>query len=180
MRDADDGEFVAFVAAHEAEVARYLRRMVADRETARDLLQETLLAAFRAWPPAAATNLRGWLYRIATNQALAHFRRQRLIAWVSLTRLLAAGREPARSGDDERVEAELAIAAALAQLAPAERACLLLDAAGFASAEIAGHLGCSVSAARTRLCRAREAFRRHYRQHDRTEPEMKETGHAMP
>ncbi len=170
---------MALVAAHEAEVARYLRRMVADRETARDLLQETLFAAFRAWPPASAANLRGWLFRIATNQALAHFRRQRLIAWVPLSGLLGGRWELVRAGEDERVETEIAVADALAQLAPAERACLLLDAAGFASAEIAGQLGCSLAAARTRLFRAREAFRRHYRQYDRTETEIKETGHAL-
>ncbi len=134
--------FTALVAAHEAEIARYLRRLVGDRELARDLLQDTLLAAHRAWPPAASTNLRGWLYRIATNRALAHFRRQRLIAWVPLAELVTAGREPSVAGPGEQVETQMAIAAVLDQLAPRDRACLLLDAVGFADAQIAAQLGC--------------------------------------
>ncbi len=114
----------------------------------------------------AGFDLRGWLYRIATNQALAHHRRKRLIAWIPLSRLSAAGREPSVAGHGDRVEAELAIAAALARLAPHERACLLLDAVGFSNDQIAAQFGCSPAAARTRLSRALEAFRRRYHQDD--------------
>jgi len=68
------------MAAHEPVIARYLRHLVGDAEVARDLTQETFLAAYRAWATAVPANPGGWLYRVATNQALAHFRRRRLIA----------------------------------------------------------------------------------------------------
>lgn len=179
-READRARFAALAGTHEAELGRYLQRMVGDRELARDLVQETLLSALRAWPPAADTNLRAWLYRIATNHALSHLRRRRLIAWVPLSRLLGTGREPGRASHSERVETGQAIAAALAQLAPADRACLLLDAAGFTSAELAEHLGCALGAARTRLCRARAAFRRQYQRHDHDVSAATEGDHAVP
>ena len=164
MQEEQRAAFTALVARHEAELARYLRRMVGDRELARDLLQETLLAAFRAWPPRSAVNLRGWLFRIATNEALAHFHRRKLKAWIPFSRLPPVGREPSSRGHSDQVDTQVAVAATLEQLAPRDRACLLLDASGFSGEEIAAQLGCSPAAARTRLFRAREAFRQHYRQ----------------
>ena len=154
--------FAAVVATHEAPISRYLSRLVGDPELARDLTQETFLSAYRALPRLEPANVGGWLYRIATNHALSHFRRQRLVRWVPLARLLQSGREPSAPGHDEGVVAGDAIAGALPRLAPQDRACLLLSAAGFSNEQIAGQLGCSVGAAPTRLSRAREAFRRLY------------------
>ncbi len=161
-RAATREAFARIVAAYEAPISRYLSRLVGDLELARDLTQDTFLAAYRALPRTEVTDMGGWLYRIATNQALAHFRRQRLVSWVPLSRLLGKGRDPAVAGHGERVAMEASVAAALARLDPRDRACLLLAAAGFSGEEIAGQLGCSVGAARTRLSRARATFRRLY------------------
>ncbi|HET7037732.1 MAG TPA: sigma factor-like helix-turn-helix DNA-binding protein, partial [Thermomicrobiaceae bacterium] len=105
-------------------------------------------------------------YRIATNHALAHFRRKKLIRWVPLGKLLGTGNDPRSDDHGEWVATSTAIEAALARLEPRERACLLLKAAGFSSQEIGQQLGCSEGAARTRLSRARESFRRIYHQRD--------------
>ena len=51
--------------------------MVRDDEVAQDLLQETLLRAYRALARLGhGANERAWLYRIATNAALNHLRSQ--------------------------------------------------------------------------------------------------------
>ncbi len=69
--------FESILAAHGAELFRYLRRLSPSAEDAADLHQETFLRAFRAYPrlePGA--NVRAWLYRIAGNLARdAHRRR---------------------------------------------------------------------------------------------------------
>lgn len=154
--------FESIVASYEAPIARYLYGMVGDLELARDLTQDTFLSAYRALPSTEITNLSGWLYRIATNHALSHYRRKKLVGWVSLSRLAASGHDPGTSGHGEWVVTSQAVEATLAQLDPKDRACLLLKAAGFSSEEIAEQLGCSAGAARTRLSRAREAFRQIY------------------
>lgn len=159
--------FTALVAAYEAPLGRYLTRLVGDHELARDLLQDTLLSAYRSLADTQPTQPKAWLYRIATNHALAHFRRRRLIVWIPLSRLPFGARAPSVAGHADRVAAETAIGEALDRLDPRERACLLLDAAGFSGNELAEQLGCSVAAARMRLSRARAAFREHYRQEGR-------------
>ncbi|HLI50710.1 MAG TPA: RNA polymerase sigma factor, partial [Thermomicrobiaceae bacterium] len=168
-------QFESIVAAYEAPISRYLYNMVGDLELARDLAQETFLSAYRAYETTEITNLSGWLYRIATNHALSHFRRKRLVHWVSLSRLLDRGLDPGIEGHSERVVMSHAVEAALAELDPRDRACLLLKAAGFSSAEIAEQLDCSPGAARTRLFRAREAFRQIYHRDDPDFEESPET-----
>lgn len=155
-------DFDAVVLTYEAPISRYLYGMVGDQELARDLAQETFISAYRALPGTEITNLSGWLYRIATNHAMSHFRRKKLISWMPLGHLIDVGREPSSSGHGEWVATSESIDAALSQLDPKDRGCLLLKASGFSSLEIAEQLGCSEGAARTRLSRAREAFRRIY------------------
>jgi RNA polymerase sigma-70 factor, ECF subfamily len=70
--------FEAVVAAHHAEIRRYLLRVTTRASDADDLSQETFLRAFRAHralPPGA--NVRAWLFAIATNLGRNHFRAQR-------------------------------------------------------------------------------------------------------
>ena len=61
--------FQSLVDAHSRDVLRLLVRLVGLND-AEDCLQETLLAALRAYPSLAhGTNLRGWLMTIARNKA---------------------------------------------------------------------------------------------------------------
>ncbi len=77
--------FQAVVDAHAASVARFLRGMVGP-QAAEDTLQETFLAALRAYPSFDGANPRAWLLTIARNKAIDHHR--------------AAGRRPVPKGDD--------------------------------------------------------------------------------
>lgn len=100
---AGDAEaFRHLVNVYEPPLGRYLQRMLNDQESARDLLQETLLAVYRALPhwqppsfPRSTTTqepgaerqylmqhpLAPWLYRIATNLALNYLKRQSTLAY---------------------------------------------------------------------------------------------------
>ena len=175
-RAARDARFAEVVRTYEAPLSRYLVRMVGDVELARDLAQETFLSAYSAWPDPEPTHLSAWLYRIATNHALSHLRRRKVIRWVPFSQLAARGARAERdAGDgsldhlfpseaspsDGIVEAD-AIETILDGMDARDRATLLLHAAGFSGAEIGEQLHGSPASARTRLSRARAHFREQY------------------
>lgn len=56
----------------------HIRRLVVSHHDAEDVLQETLLRAYRSLPSLRdAATLGPWLYRIATNEALRHIEQNR-------------------------------------------------------------------------------------------------------
>src|SRR3972149_3063664 len=71
--------FSELLESHEREFYRCAYRMTGNPEDASDLLQDTFLRAFKAFPrlPQDA-NHRAWLYRIAHRQALNLFRSRRV------------------------------------------------------------------------------------------------------
>lgn len=170
-----EARFAEVVRTFEAPLSRYLVRMVGDAELARDLAQDTFLSAYNAWPEPEPAHLSAWLYRIATNHALSHLRRRKVIRWVPLSQLARRGRndQDADAGNvdhlfpseaspgDGIVEADQ-IESILDAMDPRDRATLLLHAAGFSGAEIGHQLSGSPASARTRLSRARAHFREQY------------------
>jgi RNA polymerase sigma-70 factor (ECF subfamily) len=143
-------------------VLAYLTRLVSDRETAEDLCQETFIKALRGWESRDPTaSVVAWLYRIATNTAYDHLRRQRRIRFTPLvdTDEPNADGMPLESHLDEREP----VLRALAQLPAMYRLPLVLHSyEGRSTQEIADTLGVSNSAVKTRLFRARERFRQVY------------------
>jgi RNA polymerase sigma factor (sigma-70 family) len=77
-RSGDEGAFTALVEPHRRELHVHCYRMLASFDQAEDVVQETLL---RAWRNRARfegrTTFRAWLYRIATNACLDVLRRSR-------------------------------------------------------------------------------------------------------
>jgi RNA polymerase sigma-70 factor, ECF subfamily len=150
---------------HHLEIFAYLLRMVGDRELARDLAQETFLSAYRAGDQIPdLQNPRAWLYRIATNLALNALKRRRRFSWLPWQ---WHEDRPANANVAEEVGRQTLIESALATLPPDYRAPLLLYSHyGFKIAEVAEALRLSEGAARMRLQRAREMFRKAYRKED--------------
>jgi len=152
--------FAGLFAASRARVCRYVRSLVRDDALAEDLAQDVFLKAYRALrqgPP--PDNLNAWLYAIATNTALSALRRRKLIAWLPLHGSAEAEERPAApdlatlAGDREL------IAQTLRRLPKQDAACLLLRFQEHLSyAELASALGVSLSAAKSRVCRARATF----------------------
>jgi RNA polymerase sigma-70 factor, ECF subfamily len=77
-RDGDLGAFESLVRRHEERVYSFLARWLGDQAAAADVLQETILAAFRNIKKFdARMAFRPWFFRIAVNAAKMH-RRARL------------------------------------------------------------------------------------------------------
>ena len=148
---------------HGLELARHIRRIVRDDDTAQDLLQDTLLRAHRALTRLGPeANERAWLYRIATNAALNHLRGQ-----VRERRALErAAREPDTSstGDDGRADTAAerrdALWRRVAELPERQRVALTLRVADeLEYDEIASRMGCTAAAARANVYQATRKLR---------------------
>jgi putative glutamine amidotransferase len=135
--------------AEGAALARRLRRMTGDAETADDLCQDAFVRAWsRAPRDAPAPVLAAWLHRTATNLALDELRRR-------ARRPVLALAEPAV--EDTGGEG---VREALARLPVGDRAVIALRfQAGLALRELGSVLGISEDAARKRVARARRRLR---------------------
>ena len=147
--------------------------MLGSVHDADDAVQETLIRAWSAFDGLpAGSNVRAWLYRIATNRCLALIeRRRRRELPVDLSPGASAGEVewlepyPAREAPDDagpeaRYESNeamhLAFIALLQHLPGRQRAALVLrDVLGFSAADAAQVLGLSVAALNSALQRAR-------------------------
>src|SRR5918992_1139025 len=76
-RAGDDQAFRALVEPYRRELHVHCYRIVGSVQDAEDLVQETLLAAWRGLDDfRGEAGLRWWLYRIATNRSLNGLRRR--------------------------------------------------------------------------------------------------------
>jgi RNA polymerase sigma-70 factor, ECF subfamily len=147
---------------HERSIYRFGLRMCGDEDSAREVLQETLLAAFRNLPAYRAdAALSTWLYQIARSFCIKQRRRgEGEPAAHESTDSKAAREVPSgASGQDDRAHArqmaEL-IQAAMRSLPPDVREVLVLrDVEGLSAEEAAAVLEVSVPALKSRLHRAR-------------------------
>ena len=155
---------------------------------AEDLLQETLIAAWRGLDGfAARSSLRAWLYRIATNRCLNAIRdsrrrppvepvppfpppepsRRAEVTWLQpypdAWLEEAADRAPGPAARYQAQETiELAFIAALQRLPPRQTATLLLrEVLGFSTAEVATMLDSTPTAVKGALQRARASLGQH-------------------
>ena len=148
-------------AVYHQPLLRHLQRLVANAETAEDLMHETFIKALLHWHElnsVAATSK--WLYRIATNTAYDYLRRRRRVEMLSLNEDTATDiTAPAVEAHWEDAEP---ILAALHQLPEHYRTPLLLISAGYDTKDIATAMGLNLNTIKTRTHRARAQFRHHY------------------
>jgi RNA polymerase sigma-70 factor (ECF subfamily) len=154
--------FAELLESHEKEIHRFLYRMSGDPEDASDLLQETFLRAFQAFPrlPREA-NHRAWLYRIAHNQALNLIRARRARRTEPLD---DAGAIQDSNGNPESMEesrrASRVLCRVIRELTPRQRAALLLKKyEGLSYAEVAAVLGSTEDNARAHVYQAMKRIR---------------------
>jgi RNA polymerase sigma factor (sigma-70 family) len=160
------GRIDALVREYQTKLARYLRRMIGDAESALDLTQDVFLSAYRMLQADPNRELTaGWLYRAATNGAISYMRRKKIV------RMLPLDREVDR-GDwriDERSAASVDLQAALRKLPPEQSAAVMLTSyAGYSSQEAAEMLGTSADAVRQRVCRAMRLLRQIMMENERS------------
>jgi len=181
---ADRQAFEELAGAHRRELQVHCYRMLGSVLEAEDLVQDTLLRAWRARSTfQEQASPRTWLYRIATNACLtALARRPRRvlpedadapvheIAWLEPypDRLLDGVADTAPGPEalyDQREASELAFVAALQHLPPRQRAVLLMrDVIGMSLAEVAEHLDTSREAISSAHQRARATLHQRMQQ----------------
>jgi len=160
-RAGDQLAFARLFEQYHAPILNYLHRMVNDRALAEDLTQDTFVKAYNALPgtrPDLA--FKAWLYRIATNTAISHLRRRKIVQWVPF---LADHDRPGDESIERTVTRQTDIERALAKLPKHYSAVLLLrHYQGLSLAETASALDITENAAKLRLFRARKAFAQVY------------------
>lgn len=164
----DDAAFARLYDALAGEIYNHLLRLVGDGPLAEDLTHDAFVNAYRGLARLREVRaLRGWLYRIATNLALNEMKRRRREETRELQHAPAAlGSRLAELSRRDLIER------VLARLTEEQRALLLVHLReGFELAEVAGMLGIPYQAAKQRLYRARQAFRREYERMGRAEAE---------
>ena len=180
--EACSGSMEAFeilVTHYEPRIRRMLYGLTQDIQLTQDLCQETFLAAYKALPRMSGSELHfaPWLYRIALNQVRSEWRRKKHVTVIPFAPPQSLQDDVFDEASEEYMESDVQfeervverdlIRRALAQLPPSSAICLLMDAEGFSYTEIAETLKDSLSAVRSRLARARQAFRRIYTELDR-------------
>ncbi|MFN4179138.1 MAG: sigma-70 family RNA polymerase sigma factor [Armatimonadota bacterium] len=167
-------EFEAVVLPLREELRRAALRLTRSLESAEDLVQETLVHAYRGFAQfKRGTNLKAWLMRIMLNLFISHYRhQQRTVPTISLEGLLEE-LELTEEGSnfllDESVSPEEIVmsrvmddevAKALKKLPePFREVVILCDIEGLSYAEAAEALGIPIGTVRSRLSRARETLR---------------------
>ncbi len=158
LRAGNTDAFAEVVEHYQAAIIRYLFRLTGDEELARDLAQDTFVRAYQAiLRTRSDLHLKAWLYRIATNNALQHRRRRKIVSFI----FLEEWRRPraAQTADDPADIA--AVQQALGRVPTEQRVCLVLHfVEGFRYAEIAEMAGTTEEAVRKRVARGKAAFRR--------------------
>jgi RNA polymerase sigma-70 factor (ECF subfamily) len=175
-RAGDEQAFRALVEPYRRELQLHCYRILGSVQDAEDVLQETMLAAWRGLDEfGGRASLRTWLYRIATNRCLNALRddsrrpRREPIRTVEPSWLepypdrLLDDLPDATPGPDARYETKeavtLAFMAALQHLPPNQRTVLVLrDVLGYRAAETAEMLSTTETAVNSMLRRAREAI----------------------
>ena len=169
----DDGEaFDEIVAHYKDGIYNYIWRMISNLDDVEDLTQEVFVRAFTSIKSfRGESNLRTWLYKIATNLCVDKYRR----AGLEKRLLIPLDRE---SGDDEpsgfevpdgtydperayeRSELQIEVQKALSRLPEKLRAAILLcDIEGMTYEDIAGAIGCPLGTVKSRLFNARLRLR---------------------
>lgn len=187
-RDGDEQAFGQLTRPRRAELQVHCYRILGSVQDAEDVVQETLLAAWRGLDGfEGRTSVRSWLYRIATNRSLNALRdrRRRLPELPPPPEQPPEPPQPTRLGEpvwlepypdallegvvdrshepDARYETREAIAlafvAGLQRLAPRQRAVLVLrDVLAFRASEVAEMLGVTEASVNVTLQRARSAL----------------------
>jgi RNA polymerase sigma-70 factor (ECF subfamily) len=183
-RAGDEDAFRELTDPYRNELQLHCYRIVGSTQDAEDLVQETLLAAWRGLDDfSERASIRTWLYRIATNRCVdalrASARRPQSLepmtelpepsrvsepVWLEpYPDVLLEGIADRAPGPEARYEAKeataLAFVAGLQHLPPQQRAVLVLrDVLSFQAAEVAEMLDTSEAAVNSLLRRARTAL----------------------
>ncbi len=167
-RGGDRAALERLLAAHQHRVFRFGVKMCGEEEDAKDVLQETLIAAARNIRDfRGASSVSTWLYTIARSFCIKKHRASKFAPGHvdsleevphEAQAVVDPGRDPEESTAGEQVKR--ALQQAIGSLEPMYREVLVLrDVEGLSAAEVAEILDLTVEAVKSRLHRARVAVR---------------------
>jgi RNA polymerase sigma-70 factor, ECF subfamily len=172
LRAGDPDAFAEVVRTLGGRLLATARRMLRDEEDARDVVQETFLAAFKSIDSfSGGSKLSTWLHSIATNAALMRMRSRRRRPEARIDDLLPRFDETGHWADEpaswdppadalETRRLRMAVRRCIDRLPETQRTILLLrDVEDLSTAEAADQLGITATAVKLRLHRARIALR---------------------
>jgi RNA polymerase sigma-70 factor (ECF subfamily) len=167
-RRGDRKALERFLAQHQRGVFRFGMKMCGTEEDAKDVLQETLIAAARTLPEfRGASSVSTWLYTIARSfclkkRRMSKFAPERVESLELEEKQAARVPDPRRSPEEDAAGRQLGavLETAIGELDPMYREVLVLrDVEGLSANEVAEVMGLTVQAVKTRLHRARLAVR---------------------
>lgn len=154
--DTQAARLTRFVEHDAPALTRYLGRLLGSSDDAEDVLQDAVLRALRAPALPDDTDLRRWLYRVATNRAIDVIRRRRA------DRLAfdpPSASDPAV--DAEREALAFSLRGAADRLPPRQRASIILRYLEEQPySEVAAMLGCTEQAARANVYQGLKRLRK--------------------
>jgi RNA polymerase sigma-70 factor, ECF subfamily len=158
--------FNELVARHQDHLFALVYRLVPDRDSAADAVQEALFSAFRNLASYRGGSVRSWLGRMAVNAALDIGRARRRRPSQPYPEFEDESWQPPAGSDAEpeaqtlALERSRALAAALETLPFEQRNCIVLyDVNGYDYAEIAQIMRVEVGTVKSRIHRGRLALR---------------------
>ncbi|MGI8881026.1 MAG: SigE family RNA polymerase sigma factor [Jatrophihabitans sp.] len=152
MARDDRASFTTWARAHQHRLVRTAYLLCGDQGRAEDLAQEALIKVARQWPKLRDGEPYAYARRILVNDNISWWRRRRPDVVLSDVPELSA------AGPDNSVHRRLALTDALAQLAPKQRAVLVLRYyEDLTEAQTAQALGISVGTVKSQ---AHDALRR--------------------
>lgn len=178
----DETTFAHLVDQHRRALRSHCSRLLGSYDESEDLVQETLLRAWRGWQSFGNTStFRNWLYQIATNawrnQLAFRSRRPRLSAWQPAAEPLAPDDIQPDTVACSNEATELMMLVIVRSLPVRQRVALILrDVLSWSAKETASVLGCSPASANSLLQRARATMRERLTTdpHDRVGPSHRE------
>ena len=181
VQRSQGGDLEAFnviVERYQSQVFNLAARILGNRASAEDVVQEAFISAHKAIGRFRGGSLRAWLLRIVSNASLDHIRTLRRRREESLDQAeLDVGFQPPSRGegpDQQAIRMELGaeLQRAIISLPPDQRAVLVLvDVQGLSYEEAAQSVGVSVGTVKSRLSRARVRARDYLRQRRELLPE---------
>jgi RNA polymerase sigma-70 factor (ECF subfamily) len=134
---------------------------VGSEEDAEDILQDVFLRVYRQLGTVRdPQRLESWLYQIARNRIIDHYRSRR--QWVDLTENLVADADSTKETSEEPSEDLLPYVCEVIEGLPEpdREALLQADYQGMAQQDLACQLGISLSGAKSRVQRARQKVKK--------------------
>lgn len=176
-RRGEEAAFAQLYDRYERRIYAYVYRIMGNPDDAFDLTQDAFIKAYQALPRLDAEqemNLSAWLHRIASNACMDVLRRRKLVNWLPWEHERGQGEgvsEPSTSrvADDpersyDRQETTRQVQATLNRMSSRNRMALILkEYQDLSCDEIADILEVSRGAVKSILFRAREEFRKLYK-----------------